>query len=338
MAFRVIVAGLGARGNDWLREVRADKECRVTGCVDLDPAVLDRAASIWSIPRKLCFTELDEALHTLDCEAVIVATPPDCHARNCETALSFARPVLVEKPFALNLADANRIVEVAESKKIPIVVGQNYRYMRAFRNCRRIIEDGLLGRVGIVMFQYYRVPHGMADWLRQSEYNVLWGIAVHHLDALRFVLKQNVTGVLAESFSLPWSTMAAGASMQVMLKFEQGARGVYSGTYESSGHEFFEHGQEFYARFVGESATLHVFQRWLVLCEKGKLPRLVRRGARTVSEEGILLRQLKNAVLFRKEPEASGRDNLQTMAVVEGCIQSARDQGWKDPQELLAHS
>src|SRR5205823_2108421 len=64
-----------------------------------------------------------------------------------------------------------------------------------------------------------------------------------------------------------------GASLRVMLTFEDGARASYSATYESSGHEFFERGQEFYTRLVGERATLHVFQRWLVLCERGRWPR-----------------------------------------------------------------
>ena len=84
--------------------------------------------------------------------------------------------------------------------------------------------------------------------------------------------------MLAESFTLPGGHLPRGGSMQMMLTFEDDVRALYSATYESSGHEFFERGQEFYLRFVGERATLHVFQRWLILCEKGKLPRLVRRG------------------------------------------------------------
>ncbi len=113
------------------------------------------------------------------------------------------------------------------------------------------------------------------------------------------------------------------------------ARLLYSVTYESSGHEFFERGQEFYIRFVGERATLHVFQRWLILCETGKLPRPVRRGPRKVTEERSLLNQLERALLAGEEPDSSGRDNLQTMAVVEACLRSANERSWVNPQELL---
>ena len=123
--------------------------------------------------------------------------------------------------------------------------------------------------------------------------------------------------------------------MQIMLSLEDETRALYSATYESSGHEFFERGQESYIRFVGERATLHVFQRWLMLCETGKLPRPIRRGQRKLTEERILLDQLARAMRTGEEPDSSGRDNLQTMAVVEACLKSASERAWVNPQELL---
>jgi predicted dehydrogenase len=123
--------------------------------------------------------------------------------------------------------------------------------------------------------------------------------------------------------------------MRVMLSFEDDTRALYSATYESSGHQYFERGQEFYARFTGERATLHIFQRWLILCENGKLPRVVLRGPRKVTEEKILLDQLERAMLAGEEPECSGRDNLQTMSILEACIRSGAERTWINPQELL---
>jgi hypothetical protein len=127
-----------------------------------------------------------------------------------------------------------------------------------------------------------------------------------------------------------------GASRRLMIQMEDGARAFYSATYESSGHEFFERGQEFYARFTGERATLHVFHRWLVLCERNRWPRFIRRGQREMSEEQILLSQLESALHDPSyEAETSGRDNLQTMAVAEAFIRAATEGSWINPQELL---
>ena len=335
MALRVIVAGLGERGRDWVREVRSYTGSELAACVDLDEEALRQSAAHLALRPEQCFQSLEVALESVPCDAVIVVTPPDRHLEACATALERGRALLVEKPFTTNLPDAVRLVRLAEDKGLPLLVAQNYRYMRLFRTMRRLVNEGALGRVGMVVCQYYRVPHEMVASLARLPHSVMWGIGVHHLDALRYVLNQRVTGVSADSFTLAWGTLPPGASMRVMLQLDDGARAFYSATYESSGHEFFERGQEFYARLMGERATLHVFHRWLVLCERGRWPRLVRRGRREMSEEQILLRQLEGALWSGSAVEVSGRDNLQTIAVVEASIRSATEGRWINPQELL---
>jgi predicted dehydrogenase len=338
MAIRIVVAGMGPRGQDWLREVQSAPAYELAACVDTDQTVLQQAAGKLSIPPGQCFTKLGEALDRNSCDAVIVATSPAGHVEPCESALARGLAVMVEKPFTLCLREAKKLVALAEQKGAPLIVAQNYRYMRSFRTARRLIDSGALGPVGMVVCQYYRVPHAMAASLRSLTNSALWGAGIHHLDAIRYILKKRVTGVQADSFTLPGGQLPKGASMQMMLSFEDEARALYSVTYESSGHEFFERGQEFYVRFVGERGTLHVFQRWLMLCETGKLPRPVRRGPRKVTEERILLDQLERALVAGEEPDSSGRDNLQTMAVVEACLRSAAERTWVNPQELLDES
>ena len=334
MAFRVVVVGLGPRGQDWLREIQNAPGFELAAGVDTDPQVLKQSASNGG-SRTQCFTDLSAALDQNNCDAVIVATSVDSHVAPCELALARGLAVMVEKPFALNLQEATKLVTLAEQKRAPLIVAQNYRYMRAFRTARRLIAAGTLGPVGMVVCHYYRVPQAMAASLSGVENSALWGAGVHHLDALRYVLNKRVTRVLGERFTVPWGTLPRGGSIHAMLSFADETRALYSATYESTGHEYFERGQEFYLRFVGERATLHVFQRWLILCEKGRLPRLVRRGSRKVSEERILLDQLERAVRHGEAPDSSGRDNLQTMAIIEACLLSAARGTWISTQELL---
>ncbi len=334
MALRVIVVGTGSRGQEWMRELQSAPAYELVAGVDTDHEVLKQALSngFSAVPS---FTDFQTALEQVACDAVIVATSVDSHVAPCELALSRGLPVLVEKPFALTLDEAKRLVSLAEQQATPLIVAQNYRYMRAFRTARRVIAEGQLGPIGMVVCQYYRVPHAMAASLARVENSSLWGAGVHHLDALRYVLDKPVTKVLSHKFSMPWGKLPRGGSMSAMLSLGDETSVVYSLTYESSGHQFFERGQEFYLRFVGEKATLHVFQRWLILCANGKLPRLIRRGPRTVTEERLLLDQLEGAILYGAKPDSSGRDNLQTMAIAEACLRSADREAWVDPRELL---
>jgi predicted dehydrogenase len=335
MAIRLAVVGMGARGREWVREVRADAAYELVACVDVDPARLD-AAAVLGVPPTARFGYLGQALDSAACEAVIVAIPPYLHAEACELALSRGAAVLVEKPFTLDLGEAAGLVALADRQGTPLLVSQNYRYLRVHRAARRLIREGVLGRVGTFVCQYYRAPMERPQWLATLPDQVLWEVGVHHLDALRSVLDRQLVGVMSERFAAPWSDAPEGSSMQALLSFDGGIRGVYSATWHSSGHEFFQRGSEFYERFVGERATLHVYHRWLLLCERGKLPRIVRRGPRPVTEDSLLLRQLEGALLHGQEPDSSGRDNLQTMAALAACVRSATERRWVNPQELLA--
>jgi predicted dehydrogenase len=281
------------------------------------------------------YRSTDEALAGGTFDAAIVATPAQAHVQQCREALSYPLPVMVEKPFTTSLAHAVDLVELADRKDVPLLVSQNYRYMRAHRTVKKVLDAGSIGKVGIVGANYYRVPHEMPPWLLQNEHSVMWGMAVHHLDAMRYVLSQRATRVLARYFTLPWNDPAPGATYDVLLDFQEGTRVHYSATYESSGHEYFEGGQEFYERFTGSTGTLHVIHRWLILCPKGGFPRLIRRGKRETTEEHLLLNKFAQAIKENIEPDCSGRDNLQTMAIVEACIRSAQEDAWINPQDLL---
>lgn len=335
MAIRVAVAGVGARGQDWVREIKGAPAFELVACVDIDREALQRASADFGLSSEHCFTDLAKALDASECDAVIVVTPADCHATACEVALTCKVAVLVEKPFTLRLSEAVRLVSLAEANDTPLLVAQNYRYLRSFRTVKRLVDEDRLGRIGMVVCHYYRPHHSIADWLAKLPNSVLWGMSVHHLDALRYVLGSEVIGVNAEAFKLPWGHLPRGGSMQLMLSLANDTRISYSATYESTGHSLFEGGQEFYARFIGERGTLHVFQRWLIFWENGKLPRLVRRGPRKKTEERVLLDQLEGALLHGVQPEASGRDNLKTVAILEACVRSASEKRSINPQELL---
>jgi predicted dehydrogenase len=337
MAIGVAVVGAGGRGRDWVRAVKAAlPSFELVACVDVDPAPLERLSDDYTVPADKCFTCLEDALDSARCEAVIIASPEDCHVTACEAALSRKLPVLIEKPFTVRLSDAVRLVSLAESNNTPLLVAQNYRYLRSFRTVKRVIDEGALGQIGMVVCHYYRPFHEMPASRARLQESVLWGMSVHHLDALRYVLGAEFTNVVADSFTMPWGQLPRGASLQLLLSTADNTRVSYSATYESTGHTFFEGGQEFYARFIGERATLHVFHRWLILWENGKLPRLVRRGPRNKTEERVLLDQFEQAVAHGDTPEVSGRDNLQTVAVLEACVRSAAEGRAINPQELLS--
>ena len=315
--------------------LRAAPGFELAGAVEPDSEVRRAAVAALGLPAGLCHGELDAAVEAGRPQAAIVATSIDRHVEPCRAALARGLAVLVEKPFTLALADARRLVAEAETRGVPLMVGQNYRYMRMPRALRRLFESGELGQVGLIVAGTYRSQKETARALATLADSVLWEIAVHHLDTLLYALNQPAVRVLAQRFTLPWSAAPPGASIQLLFELAGGTRASYCASYDSRGHEFFERGQEFYLRAATDRGTLHVFHRWIVWCPKGGYPRLVRRGPRPEIEEVTLLRQLARAITDKVEPECSGRDNLQTMALLEGSARSAAAGKWVNPQDLL---
>jgi predicted dehydrogenase len=255
--------------------------------------------------------------------AVIVATPPERHADACRAALERGLAVLVEKPFTLDLATARELVELAADRGAPLLVAHTYRHLRVHTAARALVRSGRLGTVRQLDCRHYRIEPRPAA---QGEHGTLWDLGAHHLDAIVDLVGEAPSAVLATSFD-------GGLSAQVLLEFGDFARASYSVTRRSSGHEFFEGGKEHYLRVVGERGTLHVLHRWLVLCESGRLPRLLRRSTRRRSEEAHMLDALAAAIRGAGHDAATGRDATATVAMLDACVRSAAGRCWVAPEE-----
>jgi predicted dehydrogenase len=317
MALRIVVVGLGARGREWGKAVRDADGFELVAAVDRDRGALNAAGTELGLAPDRLHAEA-EALEPRSVDAVIVATPPEHHAEACRVALERGIGVLVEKPFTPDLAAARELAALAEARGLPLLVAQNYRYLRVHRAVRRIVHGGRLGAIRLVTAHHYRGERP-ADAPPGAD-SLLWHLAVHHLDALRDVLAQEVAAVAAQSHG--------GDGVQTLLEFSGGTRAVYTITRRSTGHEYFEGGKEFYERIVGSRGTLHVLHRWLVLCEAGRLPRIVRRGSRPTTEEVALLGELDRALRGERPAGISARDNLGTVAAVDACARSLRERRW----------
>ena len=332
MALRIVVIGLGPRGREWVRVVRGRPGHDLVAGVAPDPAA---AAAARADGPLAVHASLADALAAGAADAAIVATAPHRHREDALAAIAAGLHVLVEKPFALCVADARAVVEAARAANRTLVVGQNYRAMRAWRTVRRFVADGSLGRLHHVELRYLRDAHVVNDGLRRLSSVALWETGVHYLDLLRTIAGAPCVSVQASVADVPWVQDLPGASFEASLAFANGVRASCSVKYGSGGHHWFERGQETWARLMGERGTLHVLHRWLVWCPRGGWPRLVGRGTREHSEEAGLLDQWSRAIATGVAADPSGEDNLQTIAIAEACERAARTGRAVDPRALL---
>jgi predicted dehydrogenase len=138
------VIGFGVAGEFFhSRFLATNPNYELRGVVTTDAARAERARAL--APTVEVFASAAEMLQSGQFDLVVVASPPALHVEHATAALERGAAVVVDKPFAPTVADANRIVEAAVAHDRPLVVYQNRRWDRDFRTIQRMLADGALG-------------------------------------------------------------------------------------------------------------------------------------------------------------------------------------------------
>lgn len=168
---------------------------------DVDPRALERAADRWGIARR--YTSTEELVADPDVQAIAVCLPPDLHAAAAIVALESGKHVLVEKPLAHSLEDAERIVRAGrEAEGLVATVGFNLRWHRLVVKARELLRGGVLGRIVAIESSFtdpIAMERALPAWRasRRTGGGALFDKGIHHFDLWRFLLGDEVVDVSA---------------------------------------------------------------------------------------------------------------------------------------------
>src|SRR5215207_3286995 len=132
-------------GRSWAEVVREAPGVELVAVADPDPEARRQLAD--GTPG---YEALEAALAGVECEAVLVLTPPAPHHAVAKLALAAGKHVLVEKPLATGLEDGFDLIRAAERAGRVLMVSQNYRYNRPFRAVQRLVTEGTLGELASI--------------------------------------------------------------------------------------------------------------------------------------------------------------------------------------------
>ena len=147
MPLRVGIAGLGAAGRAFMPAFARPPGFAWVAAAEPMPAVRDAVAREHGVK---VFEDLAAMLAGAALDAVCIATPTPLHALQVQQAAAMGLHVLVEKPMAATLADAQAMVAAAERAGIALVVGHSHSHDAPIRAMRGLIESGELGAVRMV--------------------------------------------------------------------------------------------------------------------------------------------------------------------------------------------
>ena len=201
--------------------VRHVSEARLLGVTDADESARERVAK--DLGTTAC-ASVDALLHRTDVRAVIVASPKRFHEEHAVAAAKAGKDVFLEKPIAMSLESADRVIAAARDARIRLQVGFQRRYDPAYAEARKLVSSGALGRP-----LFYRginrdllAPVGPPGSMDAND--ILTESAIHDLDGARWMMADEVVGVRATLAIVgDRATSPASDLAMVELTFARGA-------------------------------------------------------------------------------------------------------------------
>jgi predicted dehydrogenase len=181
---RIGVIGYGYWGPNLVRNFAAGPRTRVVAIAEQSPA--RRQAAAINVPHITCVAEAAELIGDPEIDAVVIATPIFTHYPLARAALEAGKHVLVEKPLAPKVSEAEELAALAARAGRVLMVDHTFVYTAAVRKIRDLIAAGDLGRV--LYLDSVRINLG----LFQPDYNVIWDLAPHDLTIIDHVLSQTL--------------------------------------------------------------------------------------------------------------------------------------------------
>lgn len=149
-------------------------------------------------PDAKVIPDLAIALADLEIDLVVLATPDALHAEQAEAALTAGKAVVVDKPFALSLADARRVVALADDRNLFLSVFQNRRWDADFLALKAEIASGRLGRIVTYESHFDRYRPVVRDRWREGPGAGVWQDLGPHLIDQALVLFGRPLGIVCD--------------------------------------------------------------------------------------------------------------------------------------------
>lgn len=228
---RIGLVGYGGWGRVHAAVIARIPDLSLAAVVCGSPA--SAAAAAADLPGVAVFLELEALLADPAVDLIDIVTPNDLHADMAVAALDAGKHVLLEKPMATTLADAERVAAAAERSGRYLGIGLQLRVSRQWARARELIAEGAIGRARYGNLTLFRRPFrgGSGGWRHASDRVGSWILEelIHHIDLLLWYFRERGLPVEVSADGVP-SALGAGMhdAFTCTLRFADGAYAVLS--------------------------------------------------------------------------------------------------------------
>jgi phthalate 4,5-cis-dihydrodiol dehydrogenase len=227
---RMGFAGLSMDATKVLTQVAGLPNIKLAAAADAKrTAALDRFSADFDAET---YDSIEKLCQSPNVDAVYIATPPELHAQHAMIAAQHRKHVIVEKPMALTLDDAERMNETAEKHGVKLLCGHTHSFDAPVRKTRAIVRSGELGKLCMINTWNYNefMYRRFTDQDLAATHGIVLNQVPHQVDIVRLIGGGMVKSVRAVTGVWDSLRTSEGASA-CFLQFEDGAAGtiVYNG-------------------------------------------------------------------------------------------------------------
>jgi len=327
---KVVLVGCGGMSRRWLEVAKGIRNLEIVGLVDIREEAARKRAEEFGLQDAVISDDMKHTLHQTSPDVVFDCTVPEAHVHVTLEALRHGCHVLGEKPMADSMENARKAVAAAEEAGKIYAVIQNRRYDPQIRRLRSFLESSEIGPITTVNSDFYIGAHfgGFRDHMKHV---LLLDMAIHTFDAARFITGADPVSVYCKEWNPSGSWYDHDASAVAIFEMTGGIVYIYRGswcaegmntTWESDwrvigekGSVKWDGGDNFQAQVVTETGGF--FSKW----QDAEIPSHDPRG-KVGGHEG-LIREFVQCVQTGGIPETICTDNIKSLAMVFGAIESA---------------
>ncbi|MBN2853085.1 MAG: Gfo/Idh/MocA family oxidoreductase [Clostridia bacterium] len=226
------IIGCGLISNNHADAIRQIDNAVLYGCTDVNEKSLLSFSDKYGIKA---YQSVEDMLNDDNIDVVSVCTPSGLHARFAVMAANHGKHVVVEKPMALTVEQCNEIIKASEENHIKVEVICQNRFLNTFRQVKKIIEDGKLGKIvsADIYMKFYRSPeyYASSNWKgtwKMDGGGALMNQGIHGIDIMLFMLG-DVKSVFGHARTLSRDIEVEDTASAV-VEYENGALGIIQGT------------------------------------------------------------------------------------------------------------
>jgi predicted dehydrogenase len=230
--FAAIMVGCGAMSGEWIRSAK-ELGIEISALVDLNLEIARTRASEFQLEAGL-FESLDDAIRKVPAQMLFDCTIPAAHADVDSKGLMNGLHVLEEKPLAMSLIEARRLIDLAEKNHLVHVVIQNRRFNPGVRKIRRLLDQGLIGEITTVNIDFFVGAH-FGGFREKMDHILLTDMAIHPFDTARYLTGANAESVYCEEWNPKGSWWQHDASALAIFGMSGDIKCTFRGSWCSEG-------------------------------------------------------------------------------------------------------